>query len=306
MRIVIALGGNALLTRGEKLTAENQRRNIKLAVKSIVPLIDDGHDIVITHGSGPQIGLLALQGYAYRPDELYPLDVLDAEVEGMIGYMIGQELYNARSANSEIVSVLTQIEVNANDPAFNHPTKPIGPRFEKRDAEGLAKRHGWTIVKDRGKYRRAVPSPHPVRLVEANVIKMLVERGVIVICAGGGGIPVTRDKNGDLTGVEAVIDKDHASALLGNSLKADLLVLLTDVDGVYENWGEESQRLTRTADPKDVNPEKYPAGSMGPKVAAACVFAETAGRKSAIGSIASLSEILDGRAGTHFERRSSD
>jgi carbamate kinase len=301
MRIVLALGGNALLRKGQKLTAENQRENVRSAVTKIVPLIDAGHDIVITHGSGPQIGLLALQGYAYKADQLYPLDVLDAQVEGMIGYVIGQELFNARTDNTQIATLLTQIEVDGNDPAFQDPTKPIGPFFKKEEAERLAKQNNWTIIKDKGEYRRVVPSPLPKKLVEAEIIKMLVDRGVVVICAGGGGIPVVRQPDGDLVGIEGVIDKDYASALLSADLDADMLMLLTDVDGVYENWGKPGQRMLQNVRPDAIDMAAFAAGSMRPKIGAACQFAAKKGKISVIGSIDQIDLIMRGDSGTRFE-----
>lgn len=301
MRLVVALGGNALLKRGQKLTADNQRKNVRNAVAQISPLMDAGHQIVLTHGSGPQIGLLALQGYAYKPDQMYPLDVLDAEVSGMIGYVIGQELFNVRSDDPKIVTLLTQIEVDADDPAFSKPTKPIGPFMEEGEARHLQNMYNWQIIEDRGKWRRVVPSPFPRQVIEADVIRMLVKGGVIVLCAGGGGIPVIRDQKGDLIGVEGVIDKDHASGLVARDINADQLLLLTDVDGVYENWGNENQRLIPVMNPVNTDPSTYPAGSMGPKIAAACSFASRPGKTAIIGAINKIPQILAGESGTRFE-----
>lgn len=301
MRIVIALGGNALLQRGQKLTAENQRLNVRKAVEQLSPLIDAGHQIILTHGSGPQIGLLSLQNFAYKPDQIYPLDVLDAEVSGMIGYVIGQELFNIRSDDPQIATLLTQIEVDWDDPAFATPSKPIGPFMQKAEAERLQAQYNWQIIEDRGQWRRVVASPFPRRVIEANTIRMMIKNGVIVICAGGGGVPVVRDAKGDLIGIEAVIDKDHASALVAKEVNADQLLLLTDVEGVYENWGTDDQRLVAEMNPVDADASRYPAGSMGPKIAAASSFGKISGKLAVIGSINNIPEILEGRSGTHFK-----
>lgn len=298
MRIVAALGGNALLKRGEKLTAENQRRNAKAAAQSLSALIDAGHDITITHGNGPQVGLLALQSYAYKPSEMLPLDVLDAESEGMIGYMIEQEMRNALGGTIRIATLLTQIEVAMDDPAFDRPTKPIGPFFDRREADDLAALHGWSIVEQDGKFRRAVASPRPVRVLGIDIIGMLMDHDVTVICAGGGGIPVVRRSGGGHDGVEAVIDKDHASALLAENLGADMLLLLTDIDGVYANWNEDNAARIERATPDQLRSQGFAEGSMGPKVAASCAFVDKPGRSAAIGSIADAMKIVDGTAGT--------
>ena len=240
MRIVIALGGNALLQRGQPMTAENQRANIRLAAERIAS-IAPGNEIVIAHGTGPQVGLLALQDLAYESVDPYPLDVLGAETEAMIGYVIEQELGNLLPFEQPFATVLTMIEVDPDDPAFANPTKPIGPVYDKATAERLAAEHGWAIAPDGDKYRRVVASPKPQRIFEIRPIRMLVEKGVIVICAGGGGIPTMYGKDGKLHGVEAVIDKDLATALLAEQLDADLLVIATDVDGVYTGWGTPGQ-----------------------------------------------------------------
>ena len=223
MRVVIALGGNALLRRGEPLTAENQRANVKRATPAIAKVIAAGHRVVLSHGNGPQVGLLALQSAACRPDEPYPLDVLGAESEGMIGYLIEQELENSLPKGTCVATLLTQTEVDPRDPAFQNPTKPIGPVYEKAVAERLAKERGWRIAPDGDRYRRVVPSPRPLRIPDVPVIRLLVAHEVVVICAGGGGIPVVRRADGSLVGVEAVIDKDLAAALLAEELEADAL-----------------------------------------------------------------------------------
>jgi carbamate kinase len=229
MLIVAALGGNALLKRGEPLTAEAQRTNVRKAATSLAELVRAGHRLVITHGNGPQVGLLALQGAAYKPEEAYPLDVLGAETGGMIGYMIEQELENALGHDRPVATLLTQVVVDPNDPAFAHPTKFIGPVYDKAEAESRAAAAGWQIAADGDKWRRVVPSPAPKEIPDMRVLKLLLDQQVVIICTGGGGIPVLRRNDGSMTGVEAVIDKDAASALLARELGADALLLLTDV-----------------------------------------------------------------------------
>lgn len=298
MRVVIALGGNALLRRGEPLTAGNQRANTKIAAEAIAEVIQAGHEVVIAHGNGPQVGLLALQGAAYKPDEAYPLDVLGAETEGMIGYLIEQELENAMSGDQKVATLLTQVEVDPNDTAFGNPTKPIGPVYDKVNAEILAANRGWVFAKDGNQYRRVVASPTPLEILDISVIRLLVDAGVTVICAGGGGIPVVRKKDGSLIGVEAVIDKDLASALLASALNANALLLLTDVDGVYQEWGQTSQKKIDRASSQDFTNHDFPAGSMGPKVTAACQFANAPHRMSGIGALKDALKILQRKAGT--------
>ncbi len=297
MRIVIALGGNALLQRGQPMTAENQRANIRLAAERIAS-IAPGNEIVIAHGNGPQVGLLALQDLAYESVDPYPLDVLGAETEAMIGYVIEQELGNLLPFEQPFATVLTMIEVDADDPAFAHPTKPIGPVYDKATAERLAAEHGWAIAPDGDKYRRVVASPKPQRIFEIRPIRMLVEQGVIVICAGGGGIPTMYGKDGKLHGVEAVIDKDLATALLAEQLDADLLVIATDVDGVYTGWGTPEQAKLGSVTVDEIVEMNLPAGSMGPKVAAACEFASATKNEAVIGSLADIDTIVTGSAGT--------
>ncbi|TXI49411.1 MAG: carbamate kinase [Mycobacterium sp.] len=297
MRIVIALGGNALLQRGQPMTAENQRANIRLAAERIAS-IAPGNEIVIAHGNGPQVGLLALQDLAYEEVDPYPLDVLGAETEAMIGYVIEQELGNLLPPEQPFATILTMIEVDADDPAFAHPTKPIGPVYDKATAERLAAEHDWSIAPDGDKYRRVVASPKPQRIFEIRPIRMLVEQGVIVICAGGGGIPTMYGKDGKLLGVQAVIDKDLAAALLAEQLEADLLVIATDVDGVYTGWGTPQQARLGNVTVEQVVEMNLPAGSMGPKVAAACGFATQTKNEAVIGSLADIDRIVAGTAGT--------
>lgn len=297
MRIVIALGGNALLRRGEALTAENQRANVAAAAAALAPLAGD-HELIISHGNGPQVGLLALQGAAYKPDEVFPLDVLGAETEGMIGYMIEQELGNLLPKDRALATILTMIEVDPDDPAFADPSKFVGPVYAKAEAQRLAAQKGWSIKADGKSWRRVVASPRPKRIFEIGPIRLLMEHGVLVICAGGGGIPTAFDEDGQLNGVEAVIDKDFASELLARDLEADLLIMATDVPAVYVDWGKPTPRAIRRATPDSIAGYSFAAGSMGPKVAAACQFVSATGRKAAIGALADLGAIIEGRAGT--------
>ncbi len=297
MRLVIALGGNALLQRGQPMTAENQRANIRLASARIAR-VSANNELVIAHGNGPQVGLLALQAAAYTDVAPYPLDVLGAQTDAMIGYVIEQELGNLLPAEQPLATLLTMIEVDPDDPAFDRPTKPIGPVYEREAAEILAAEHGWSIAPDGDKYRRVVPSPAPKRIFEIRPIRMLVEAGVIVVCAGGGGIPTMYDGHGNLQGVEAVIDKDLAASLLARELDADLLVIATDVDGVYTDWGTPQQRRLSDVTAAEMETLDLPAGSMGPKVAAACQFARATGHDAVIGSLADIDRIVQGIAGT--------
>ena len=242
MRIVIALGGNALLRRGEKMTANNQRENIRIAARALAPIIEE-HEVVISHGNGPQVGLLSLQSAAYKEVEEYPLDILGAQTQGMIGYMIEQELGNLLPIGKPIASILTMVEIDPEDPAFSNPTKPIGPVYSEKEARQLAENKGWDIKQDGEYWRRVVPSPEPHRIFELRPIHWLLEKGTVVICAGGGGIPTSYVKKGKLEGVEVVIDKDRASSLLAFELDADLLIMATDTDGVYTDWGGDSQKI---------------------------------------------------------------
>jgi carbamate kinase len=297
MRVVVALGGNALLRRGEAMTAANQRHNVKIAARALVPIAGK-HDLLISHGNGPQVGLLALQGAAWKPDETYPLDILDAETEGMIGYLIEQELGNLLPADRRYATLLTQIEVNPDDPAFRHPTKPIGPVYTEAEARRLARERGWSIAQDGENFRRVVASPRPQRIFELSVIELLVSQGVIVICAGGGGIPTVCCKDGSLIGVEAVIDKDLSSALLARELNADAFLMLTDVDAVYRGWGEPGSRRIRRISPQAMAEFSFEAGTMAPKVEAACEFVEQTGGIAGIGRLSDACSILAGAAGT--------
>ena len=297
MRLVIALGGNALLKRGEPMLCENQRENVSLACKQIAKAYE-GNELVITHGNGPQVGLLALQNNAYKKVPMYPLDVIGAESVGMIGYMIQQELVNYVPKTAPLATILTQTQVDPEDPAFKNPTKPVGPVYDKEEAEQLAKHHGWTIAPDNDKWRRVVPSPDPKRIWGLAPLKTLVENGHIVICCGGGGVPTYFDKDGKLVGAEAVIDKDLASSVLAASLDADLFVIATDVDGAYINWGKPDQKKIVQSDPKSLREFGFAKGSMGPKVEAACRFVEKTGKTAVIGALSEIDQILAGKAGT--------
>ena len=300
MRIVIALGGNALLRRGQPMTAENQRANIRLAAERIADA-SHGNEVVIAHGNGPQVGLLALQAAAYHDVAPYPLDVLGAQTEAMIGYVIEQELGNLLPPEQQLATVLTMIEVDRDDPAFGHPTKPIGPVYDWETAERLKATSGWVIAADGDKFRRVVASPKPKRIFEIGPICSLVDHGTIVICAGGGGIPTMYDEHGHLRGVEAVIDKDLAAALLAEQLEADLLVIATDVDAVYTDWGKPNQARLAKVTPDELVSLELPAGSMGPKVQAACGFARVTGNEAVIGSLADIADIVLGNAGTRVK-----
>lgn len=297
MLIVVALGGNALLKRGEPMTAENQRTNIKSAALSLAGLIADGHSLVITHGNGPQVGLLALQAANAPGGSPFPLDVLDAESAGMIGYVIEQELGNVMK-DRHIATLLTQIKVDARDPAFAHPTKPIGPIYSDEQAKLMTTALNWKVARDGTGWRRVVASPRPLTILGADVIRLLVEHGVIVICAGGGGIPVVEKPDGSLVGVEAVIDKDLASSLLAQQLNADALMMLTDVDGVYDGYGTPHARRLERIDPATVNAAAFPSGSMGPKVAAAISFAKACSKRAYIGALVDAVAILRHKNGT--------
>tara|TARA_B100000965_G_scaffold76923_1_gene61064 strand:+ start:761 stop:1669 length:909 start_codon:yes stop_codon:yes gene_type:complete len=299
MRIVIALGGNALLRRGDEMTADNQRENIRVAVKALAPIIEE-HEVVISHGNGPQVGLLSLQSAAYKEVEEYPLDILGAQTQGMIGYMIEQELGNLLPIEKPIASILTMVEIDPEDPAFSNPTKPIGPVYTEDEAKNLAKIKGWDIKNDGEYWRRVVPSPEPHRIFQLRPIHWLLEKGTVVICAGGGGIPTSYAEKGKLEGVEVVIDKDRASSLLAFELDADLLIMATDTEGVYLDWGSDLERIISKTTPEEIRKYKFDNGSMGPKVEAACTFVERSGQRAAIGSLNDIQKMVDGLAGTQF------
>jgi len=304
MRVVIALGGNALLKRGEPMTAEIQRANVQKAAPALAA-VARRHQLVISHGNGPQVGLLALQASAYEEVEAYPLDVLGAQTEGMIGYMLEQELGNLLPADVPFATLLTMVEVDPADPAFGDPTKFVGPVYDKPAADQLAFEKGWKFKLDGDKWRRVVPSPEPRRIFELRPIVWLLDKGTVVICAGGGGIPTMYDELAPrtpagraLSGVEAVIDKDLATELLAREVDADLFVMATDVEGVFADWGTPRRRLVDLLTVDDIKEMSFAAGSMGPKVAAAARFVERTGRRAAIGALEHIEAITEGRAGT--------
>jgi carbamate kinase len=297
-RLVVALGGNALLHRGEPLEAEIQRANVEHAARAIADLAVE-HELVLTHGNGPQVGLLALEADAYDGVEPYPLDVLGAESQGMIGYLIVQALRGETDAS--VVAVLTEVVVEVDDPAFAQPTKPIGPVYAKSEALRLAAEHGWDVARDGRHYRRVVPSPQPQEIVELDSIAALLRGGSIVVCAGGGGIPVVRE-GGRLRGVEAVIDKDLTAALLAEQLDADRLLILTDVPYVERGWETKTPAAIELATPAELRCLEFAPGSMAPKVEAACRFVERTGGEATVGSLAKLPEVVAGRSGTRVHR----
>jgi len=298
MRIVVALGGNALLKRGEAMTPQAQHTNVRIAAAALADLSHD-HQIIVAHGNGPQVGLMALRSAAYAPDTPWPLDILGAETEGMIGYLIEQELMNALPRGTDCATLLTRVEVDPQDPAFDQPTKPIGPVYTAAQAKRVRAEHQWSMVEEtKGALRRVVPSPLPLAILGITPIRLLVEAGVCVICAGGGGIPVVRRKDGTMEGVEAVIDKDRTSALLAQALDADILLMLTDVEAVFRDWGEPDQSAIGRITPTALEELQFPAGSMGPKVTAACEFVRAGGRFAGIGRLGDARAIVEGLAGT--------
>jgi carbamate kinase len=296
VRLVVGLGGNALLRPGEAPDAEVQRRNLRVAAGVLAALAED-NELVVTHGNGPQVGLLALQAQSYAGVPPYPLDVLGAETEGMLGYLIERELRN-RLPDRAIAGLLTQVAVDPRDPAFGHPVKPIGAVYERAEAERLTAERGWTFVPRAGGHQRVVASPEPRAILELDTVRLLVEAGAVVICAGGGGVPVVITEAEGWIGVEAVVDKDLSTAVLARGLEADMLLLLTDVDAVYEGWGSPGARALDTLAPADVDALVLEAGTMGPKVEAACRFAAAAGRPAAIGSLEEAPQVLAGSRGT--------
>lgn len=303
MRMVVALGGNALLRRGEEPRVDVQRANARRAARALAPLTDE-HELVITHGNGPQVGLLALREEAAEDAPAAPLDVLGAETEGMIGYLLEQELAGALPRR-RIAALLTQTLVDPDDPAFRRPSKFVGPLYDDDQAQELERQRGWAMARDGDRLRRVVPSPRPFGVLELPAIQTLVEAGFLVIAAGGGGVPVHRDGRGMVHGVEGVVDKDRASAVLAQELGADVLLLLTDVDAVYEDWGRETARPLRAATPDQLADGKFDAGSMGPKVEAARSFAAAGGR-AYIGALEQAADILAGRSGTCIARSIRD
>jgi carbamate kinase len=300
-RIVVALGGNALLRRGDAADAETQRRNVEAAVGAVAEVART-RDVIVTHGNGPQVGLLALQSEAYREVAAYPLDVLGAESEGMIGYLLEQGLEN-ELGERPVATLLTQVLVDADDPAFGRPTKPIGPVYDEGTADRLRAERGWSVAPDGDGYRRVVASPEPRAIVELATLRLLLEAGVLVVCVGGGGIPVVAADGGRLAGAEAVIDKDLAAALLASELEADGLLLLTDVAAVEAGWGTPDARPLTEASCPELRAMEWDPGSMGPKVEAACRFAEAHRGLAAIGALEDAAAILRGERGTRVLSR---
>ena len=297
MRIVVALGGNALLRRGEALSAKNQFANIQRAAKQLA-LVEPGNELVLTHGNGPQVGLLALQSAAYAAVDVYPLDVLGAQTDGMIGYLLEQELNNLLP-RKVVVTLMTRVVVHLDDPAFAAPSKPIGTVYTKAESERIGREEGWTMAADGKAFRRVVPSPTPQRVFGLQPMEWLLAHGALVIAAGGGGIPVALGADGhSLHGVEAVIDKDACSALLARDLNADCLIIATDVSEVSLDFGLPTQRPVRSASPEALGRVSFAAGSMGPKVKAACAFVKATGHRAVIGSLDQIEAMLSGEAGT--------
>ncbi len=309
MRVVVALGGNALQKRGEAMTVENQRENVRIACQALAPVAME-HELVVSHGNGPQVGLLSLQASSYNDESSYPFDVLGAQTEGMIGYFIEQELGNLLPFEKPLGTLLTMTEVDANDPAMKDPTKFVGPVYTKEEADSLAAEKGWTVKQDGDVWRRVVPSPKPQRIFQIRPIKWLLDKGAVVVCTGGGGIPTMYlDEEGlegpydfnprTLVGVEAVIDKDWSTAVLAKDLEADMLIIATDAPAVALDWGTPQQRNISEATPDQIEGYDFPAGSMGPKVEAAADFARSRpGAVAVIGALVDLPKIISGEAGT--------
>jgi len=295
-RAVVALGGNALLRRGEPLEAATQAHAARDAAR-ILGQASLSHQLVVTHGNGPQVGLLALMSDAYTDSEPYPLDVLGSETVGQIGYVLEMQLDNYVE-DQDTIAVITRVVVDAHDPAFGSPSKFIGPVYGEAEAHAAAARHGWTVKPDGDRWRRVVPSPHPRRIVQLSAIRSLIDAGFLVVCAGGGGVPVVEDGEGRHRGVEAVIDKDLASSLLAVELGVERLVLATDVDAVFDGYGTAAERPIARATPAGLRRLDFPAGSMGPKVEAVCRFVEQTGGRAVIGRLGQALELLEGHAGT--------
>ena len=299
MRIVAALGGNALLKRGERPDSDVQEHNVEIAVAALAPLARD-HELIITHGNGPQVGVLALESASdpalSRP---FPLDTLGAETQGLIGYWLVQELQN-HLPDRMIAALVTQTIVDRDDPAFGRPTKFVGPVYDEAELRTIANERGWVIAPDGDRWRRVVASPTPVRIVEAPVIQLLLDGGALVVCAGGGGIPVIEAPDAALSGVEAVIDKDLTTALLAEQLDADAFLVLTDVDGVMRDFGTPQAERIATTSASELRQVSFPAGSMGPKIDAVCRFVERTDGFAAIGSLADAPQLLTGQRGTRI------
>ncbi len=300
MRVVVALGGNALLQRGEPMTADVQRKNVRKAAPALAAVAAE-HELVLSHGNGPQVGLLALQAAAYSDAEPSPLDVLGAQTQGMIAYLLEQELRNCFPPTERFATIMTMVKVDKDDPAFANPTKFVGPVYSEAEARHLAEKKGWPFRQDGDSWRRVVPSPRPQHIFQLDAIRSLLDLDIVVICTGGGGIPtLVTDEGGkpSLTGVEAVIDKDLATELLAREVAADLFVMVTDVEAVYADWGTAAQERLGRVSPRELRSMDFPAGSMGPKVEAAAGFVEPTGRRAAIGGLEQIEQIVNGTAGT--------
>jgi carbamate kinase len=297
MRIVVALGGNALLERGEPAEADTQQGHVAEAARALTPLALE-HELVLTHGNGPQVGLLALQS-ARDPDlsRPYPFDVLGAQTQGMIGYWLIQALQNAIPGR-RVACLISRTLVSEDDPAFASPAKFVGPVYDEAQAGEFAATLGWEVRKDGTRWRRVVPSPEPIDLLDLPLVEALLGHDTMVICAGGGGVPVIRDDVGELRGVEAVVDKDLTASLLARILDADALLLLTDVEAVQDGFGTPQARPIRRATPAELRARSFPPGSMAPKIEAVCRFVEITGRIAGIGRLADAEALLAGKAGT--------
>lgn len=298
-RLVVALGGNALAARHQPLDASPQVLNVRRAVAALTPLLRD-HDVLITHGNGPQVGLLALESSADPALAVaYPLDALGAETQGLIGYWLVQALADALPGRAA-VALVSRTVVAADDPAFSHPTKFIGPMYTADQAGAVAAAQGWTVERDGDGWRRVVPSPEPATVVELDTIRLLFDSGMLVVCAGGGGVPVQRRADGTLVGVEAVVDKDLTAALLAEAIGADALLLLTDVGAVSSDIDDPEAPPIFRATAAAMRARQFAPGSMGPKVDAACRFVERTGQTTAIGALDQAEAVLAGTAGTHI------
>ena len=298
MRVVVALGGNALARRGEPMTADYLRSNVRSTCEALAGLARD-HELVITHGNGPQVGLLALQNLAYQDVAAYPLDILGAETQGMIGYVVQQELANALVGEREVAGIITTTVVSEDDPAFDRPTKLIGPQYSAQDAAEAAAEYRWTIAKDGNAFRRVVPSPNPIEIVQGPLIRRLLNEGYLCVCVGGGGVPVRTDSKGRHIGVQAVVDKDLASAALAEQIQADTLVMLTDAEYASQDWGTPQQRDILTASIDAITALPFAEGSMKPKIDAAVRVAKAGGR-ALIGPLDRLDDLLARKVGTEI------
>jgi carbamate kinase len=298
MRVVVAIGGNALLRRGDDPGGRPVGMDRLAEAVAAVAEIAREHEVVVTHGNGPQVGLLALQAEAYDPTDPVDLDILGAESEGLIGYLLAREL-RSRLPDRRVAAVLTQVRVDPDDPAFAAPDKPVGPGYPPPEARRLAAERGWTVGPDGDDWRRLVPSPRPLEVLEAPSLRILVQAGVLVVCGGGGGIPVT-SSNGSLVGVEAVVDKDATAVLLARALDADGLAILTDVPGVLEGYGSDHPRTIRRMTADEARAFHGARGSMGPKLEACADFVEGGGDFAAVGALDDGAAVIRGEAGTRI------